>query len=152
MVSDQPDTARRRFRPSLEMVVLGLAAGLVIATALAISANVASHLEDTATGEASAAMQAVVHAYVDPLLSMNTLDSPDPKTADKVNSQLELLVSSGQIQRIKIWSPNGTVVFSDLPALRGRQFEVEQDPAEALGGETHADVTTASAAENIFEH
>src|SRR5205809_6651812 len=122
MVSDQPDTARRRFRPSLEMVVLGLAAGLVIATALAISANVASHLEDPATGEASAAMQAVVHAYVDPLLSMNTLDSPDPMTADKVNSQLELPVSCGQIQRIHIWPPNRPVVFPDLPALPRRRL------------------------------
>ena len=152
MASDQPTSVKRRWRPSLELVVLGLAGALVLATALAISANVASHLEDTATGEASAAMRAVVHAYVDPLLSMNTLESPDAETARKVNTQLERLVSGGQILRIKIWAPNGTVVFSDLPALRGRQFEVEEDLAEALDGETHTDVTTASADENIFEH
>jgi len=141
----------RRFLPSPEVVVLGLAAGLVIATAVAISANVASHLEEAATDEAVSSVKAVVHAYVDPLLSMDLLGTPDAATAASVNSQLEKLVGTGQIVRIKVWAPNGTVLFSDLPALRGRHFEVDEDLGDALKGETIADVSSASASENIFE-
>ena len=141
----------RRLFPSLEIVVLGLAAGLVFATAVAISANVASHLEKAATDEAVSSMKAVVHAYVDPLLSMDLLGAPDAATAALVNGQLEKLVSSGQILRIKVWAPNGTILFSDLPALRGRSFEVDEDLGDALKGEPTTGVSSASAAENIFE-
>ena len=87
----------------------------------------------------------------DPLLSDDLLGSPDAATAASINHQLELLTGSGSILRIKVWSPNGTVVFSDLPALRGRTFEIESDLAEALEGHTEADISALVADENVFE-
>jgi diguanylate cyclase (GGDEF)-like protein/PAS domain S-box-containing protein len=146
-----PRAPRRWLIPSIEVTVLVVAAGLVLATALAVSANASAHLEDGATAEAVTAVKAVIHAYVDPLLSDDLLASPDAGTAASVNRQLELLSGSGSILRIKVWSPNGTVVFSDLPALRGRQFEIDADLAEALEGHTEADISDAVADENIFE-
>jgi diguanylate cyclase (GGDEF)-like protein/PAS domain S-box-containing protein len=137
--------------PSIEVTVLLVAAGLVLVTALAVSANATSHLEDGAKAEAVSAVQAIVHAYVDPLLSEDLLGSPDADTAASVNRQLELLTGSGTILRIKVWSRNGTVVFSDLPALRGAKFEVDSDLAEALEGHTEADISEAAADENVFE-
>jgi len=131
--------------------VLVVAAGLVLATALAVSANASSHLEEGATSEAVSAVQAVVHAYVDPLLSADLLDAPDAATSASVNRQLELLTGSGSILRIKVWSRDGTVVFSDLPALRGRTFEIEADLAEALEGHVEADISALVADENVFE-
>jgi diguanylate cyclase (GGDEF)-like protein/PAS domain S-box-containing protein len=142
---------RRWLIPSVEVTVLVIAAGLVLVTALAVSANATSHLEEGATAEAVSAVQAVVHAYVDPLMSEDLLSAPDAVTAASVNRQLELLTGSGSILRIKVWSPNGTVVFSDLPALRGRTFGVDTDLAEALEGHTEADIGTADADENVFE-
>jgi len=143
--------SRRWLIPSVEVFVLIVAGGLVVATALAVSANAATHLEEAATDEAVAAAGAIVHAYVDPLLSMDLLGNPDPATSASVNRQLELLTGSGTILRMKIWSRDGTVVFSDLPALRGRHFEIEADLAEALEGHTEADLTNAVADENVFE-
>jgi diguanylate cyclase (GGDEF)-like protein/PAS domain S-box-containing protein len=137
--------------PSIEVTVLLVAAGLVLVTALAVSANATSHLEDGAKAEAVSAVQAIVHAYVDPLLSEDLLGSPDADTAASVNRQLELLTGSGTILRIKVWSRDGTVVFSDLPALRGAKFEVDSDLAEALEGHTEADIGDAVADENVFE-
>ena len=142
---------RRWLIPSIEVTVLVVAAGLVLATALAVSANASAHLEDGATAEAVTAVKAVIHAYVDPLLSEDLLASPDAGTAASVNRQLELLTGSGSILRIKVWSPNGTVVFSDLPALRGQKFEVSADLAAALEGHTEADISDVVATENIFE-
>jgi diguanylate cyclase (GGDEF)-like protein/PAS domain S-box-containing protein len=146
-----PRAPRRWVIPSIELIVLLVAGGLVLATALAVSANASSHLEEAATAEAVSAVQAVVHAYVDPLISPDLLSSPDAATAASVNRQLELLTGSGTILRIKVWAPDGTVVFSDLPALRGAKFEVESDLAEALEGHTEADIGDAVADENVFE-
>ncbi|HTI30348.1 MAG TPA: EAL domain-containing protein [Methylomirabilota bacterium] len=137
--------------PSIELTVLVLAGGLVLATALAVSANASSHLEDAATAEAVSAVEAVVHAYVDPLLSDGLLGTPDAATASEVNHQLELLTGSGSILRIKVWSTDGTVLFSDLPALRGRSFPIKADLAEALEGNVEADLTAPVSDENVFE-
>ena len=131
--------------------MLVVAGGLVLATAVAVSANASSHLEDAAKAEAVSAVEAIVHAYVDPLMSEDLLASPDAATAASINHQLELLTGSGSILRIKVWSPNGTVVFSDLPALRGRTFEIESDLAEALEGHAEADISALVADENVFE-
>ena len=131
--------------------MLVVAAGLVLATAVAVSANASTHLEDGAKAEAVSAVKAIVHAYVDPLLTEDLLKSPDAATAASINRQLELLSDSGSILRIKVWSPDGTVVFSDLPALRGRTFEIEPDLAEALEGHTEADISDLVADENVFE-
>ena len=71
---------RRWLIPSVEVIVLVIAGGLVLATALAVSANATSHLQDAATKEAITAVSAVVHGYVDPLLSMDLLGAPDTTT------------------------------------------------------------------------
>jgi diguanylate cyclase (GGDEF)-like protein/PAS domain S-box-containing protein len=42
-------------------------------------------------------------------------------------------------------------VFSDLPALRGRQFELEEDLLEVFDGETETEFTAGDDAENEFE-
>ncbi|HEY8921138.1 MAG TPA: diguanylate cyclase, partial [Candidatus Limnocylindria bacterium] len=146
-----PRPPRRWLIPSIEVTVLVVAGGLVLATALAVSANASSNLEAGATAEAVSAVKAVVHAYVDPLLSTDLLTSPDAVTAATINQQLELLTGSRSILRIKVWSPKGTVVFSDLPALRGRTFAISADLAEALEGHIGADIGNAVADENVFE-
>jgi diguanylate cyclase (GGDEF)-like protein/PAS domain S-box-containing protein len=150
--ADSPRPPRRWVIPSIEVIVLLVAAGLVLATAFAVSANAASHLQDAALNEAMSAVEPVVHTYVDPLLSMDQLAAPDAATAASVNQQLESLTSGGKILRIKVWSPDGTVVFSDLPALRGQSFEVDDDLGEALEGTPQKDISNGAASENKFEH
>src|SRR6185295_18344893 len=45
----------------------------------------------------------------------------------------------------------GHVAFSDLPALRGRQFELEEDLEEVFDGETSTEFSSGDDAENEFE-
>jgi hypothetical protein len=61
------------------------------------------------------------------------------------------VVNGGGYLRIKVWAPDGTIVYSDLPELRGRQFEVEEDLDEALDGEVAAEFSDGTADENEFE-
>ena len=147
-----PELDIGRRLPSLQMLVPILAASLVLATAFAVSTTVASQQQQTGIDEAVAAVGAVVHGYVDPLLQKSSLADPvDPALAASVNRQLEQLTAGGKLLRIKIWRRDGTVVFSDLPALRGRHFEVEDDLQEALDGKTATTITAPDAEENVFE-
>lgn len=138
-------------RPGLRAGVLTVSALLVVGTAFAVSANVSDHLAEAAIHEAVRATQAVVLDDMETAVTPAVMGDPSGPGASAVDAQLKQLVSAGQILRIKIWSPDGTVVFSDLPALRGRQFPIDEDLSAALAGNIGTDISDASDVENVFE-
>jgi diguanylate cyclase (GGDEF)-like protein/PAS domain S-box-containing protein len=139
-----------RWRPGLRAAVVSVCGVLILATAVAVSVSVSDHVRKTAVNEAVKTAQTVVHGYVDPMFVDGKLQASDLETS-VINEQLARVVDGGGYLRIKVWAPDGTIVYSDLPALRGRQFEVEEDLQEALDGETAADFSDGSADENEFE-
>ena len=139
------------WRPGLRAGVLAVSAVLVAGTALAVSANVSDHVARTAVDEAVRTTEAVVRGYVDPLVSADGFATGTGAASGAINSELSRLVAAGKILRIKIWAPDGTVLFSDLEALRGRQFEVDGDLGEALEGNVATDLSSGSDEENEFE-
>jgi diguanylate cyclase (GGDEF)-like protein/PAS domain S-box-containing protein len=138
-------------RPGLRAGVLAVCAVLVAVTALAVSANVSDHLATTAVNEAVRTTEAVVRGYVDPLVTATGFSAHTGAQADSINAQLSRLVGTGNILRIKIWAVDGTVLFSDLAALRGRQFPVGSELTEALAGTVATDFSSGSDEENVFE-
>ena len=112
-------------RPGLRAGVLFVCSILVVAAALGVSATVSDHLAKAAIDEAVASTEAVVAGFVDPMIGGAGLTSLTSDQASAIDDELEHLVGSGKILRIKVWKADGTVVASDLPALRGRQFEVD---------------------------
>jgi diguanylate cyclase (GGDEF)-like protein/PAS domain S-box-containing protein len=139
------------WRPGLRAGVLAVSAVLVSGTALAVSANVSDHLARTAVDEAVRTTEAVVRGYVDPLVSTNGFSTHSGDNGGAIDAELSRLVAAGKILRIKIWSPDGSVLFSDLAALRGRQFPVGEELTEALEGHVATDFSSGSDDENIFE-
>jgi diguanylate cyclase (GGDEF)-like protein/PAS domain S-box-containing protein len=137
-------------RPGLRALVVGGSGILIVGTALLVSANVSDHLEKAAVNEAVRTTEAVVRGYIDPVVTPG-LANPTGAQAASINADLERLVAAGKILRIKIWAPDGTVVFSDLPALRGRQFAPDADLSEVMEGNLSTDFSSATDAENIFE-
>jgi two-component system NarL family sensor kinase len=137
-------------RPGLRALVVGGSGVLIVGTALLVSANVSDHLEKAAVNEAVRTTEAVVRGYVDPVVTPG-LANPTGAQAASINADLERLVAAGKILRIKIWAPDGTVVFSDLPALRGRQFAPDADLSEVMEGNLSTDFSSATDDENIFE-
>jgi len=55
------------------------------------------------------------------------------------------------VLRVKIWNLEGTVVYSDEPALIGLTFPVEGKLAGALGGESAAGVSGLEVEDNAYE-
>jgi diguanylate cyclase (GGDEF)-like protein/PAS domain S-box-containing protein len=138
------------WRPGLRAGVVSLSVVLVIGTAVVVSENVAGDLARTATAEAVRSTEAMVQGLVDPLLAERPFVDPS-RSWDDVDTQLERMVESGRVLRIKVWAPDGTVVASDLPQLRGQRFPVDDDLSEALDGELETGFSDASADENEFE-
>src|SRR3954468_15907712 len=138
-------------RPGLRAGVLFACSLLVVGAALAVSTNVSDHLARAAMDEAVASTAAVVPGFVDPMIRTPSLTTMSAGQASAIDDELERLVGSGKILRIKIWAPDGTVVASDLPALRGRTFPVDDDLEAALDGAVQSALSDASAQENLFE-
>ncbi|MEA2630865.1 MAG: hypothetical protein QOE66_1084, partial [Chloroflexota bacterium] len=138
-------------RPGLRALVLGVSAALVVGAALLVSVNVSDHLQRAAVNEAVRTTEAVVRGYIDPSVAGGGLADPSAAQAAAIDADLVRLVSAGKILRIKVWSLNGTVVFSDLPALRGRQFPLDDDLTATLQGSVSTSFSNAADEENIFE-
>src|SRR6185369_10451655 len=116
-----------------------------------VSSSVSDHLRQAAVNEAVRATESVVLGYLGTEEIPAALADPSGPTADVVNRRLEELVRAGQILRIKVWTPDGKVAFSDLAALRGQPFELEDDLGEALAGEKATEFSDGSADENLHE-
>jgi diguanylate cyclase (GGDEF)-like protein/PAS domain S-box-containing protein len=131
--------------------VLFVCSILVVAAAMGVSNTVSDHLATVAVDEAVASTQAVVAGFVDPMIGGTGLTSLSKGQASAIDDELAHLVSSGKILRIKVWTADGTVVASDLPALVGRQFEVDDDLGDAMGGQVVTGFSAGDAEENVFE-
>ncbi|MDP9340771.1 MAG: HAMP domain-containing histidine kinase [Actinomycetota bacterium] len=55
------------------------------------------------------------------------------------------------VVRVKIWSVDGTVLYSDEPRLVGARFDGDPDPVAATGKRTVSEVTDLSEPENAYE-
>lgn len=60
-------------------------------------------------------------------------------------------VLTGSIVRVKLWSRDGTVLYSDEPALIGRRFELGEEAALFDTGGAEAELSDLSQPENRFE-
>ena len=138
------------WRPSLRVGIVAISALLVIGMALAVSITVSDKLAQAAENEATRNTKAVIQGLVDPLIG-SSLEGHTADEQARINDELATLVGTGQLLRIKVWDPQGTVVYSDLPALRGQNFGVADDLDEALDGETSAEFSKGEDEENVFE-
>lgn len=121
----------------------------VVATAGAIG------LRHVATGEAlhdaRSLTVALGQAAIRPDLTPAVLEG-DPAALRRLDADMRLRVLHGPIVRIKVWRPDGRVVYSDLPQLVGRRFPPSEDLRVALQhNAVRAEVTDLSAPENRFE-
>jgi diguanylate cyclase (GGDEF)-like protein/PAS domain S-box-containing protein len=137
--------------PALRAVVLLLSTAVVLVTAVAVSTSVSDHLRQAAVNEAVRATESVVLGYLGTEEIPAAIADPSSLSAQVVNRRLEELVRAGQILRIKVWLPDGSVAFSDLADLRGQHFELEDDLEEAFDGEAATEFVDGSAEENVHE-
>ncbi|GGB79705.1 hypothetical protein N798_01320 [Knoellia flava TL1] len=137
-------------RRVLTQMVGALALVLVVVAALATFA--AGRLaEREAVNDAAAAADLIAQAVITPLLTDDLLDGVDGSSA-ALDEVVRDVVIGDEIVRVKIWSPDGTIVYADEAHLIGRTFSLSQDQREALADpRTIAEVSQLDETENEFE-
>ncbi|MEZ5225737.1 MAG: hypothetical protein R2710_03425 [Acidimicrobiales bacterium] len=89
--------------------------------------------------------------------SSPTRSSPwSPRRAREDRSCRSRLRHSGSLVRVKIWSADGTIVYSDEGRLIGEQFELDDESVELLAAgpsdvEAQAEVSDLDEPENKYE-
>lgn len=138
-------------RPGRLTAVLAATGALVLGSAVLTANSVADHLQQAVIDQAIRSADVVARAHIDPLVNAQALAGPGSPAGDAVNRELEGLVGVGGLLRIKIWSPDGTVRFSDLPALRGSRFPVGAELRDALAGDNSSELNASPGGENVHE-
>lgn len=148
-----PVTALRRRR----ILAAAVTASLLIALLVALGGLVAArHLAETeAVADAASTADLLGSAVITPALS-DSLASSNASQAQSARDALDQVVHdrvlTDGVVRVKLWTSDGMIVYSDEPRLVGRTFGLEEDDREALeGGGVRADVTDLTAPENRFE-
>jgi diguanylate cyclase (GGDEF)-like protein len=144
----------KRGVPKLSLVqkfgLLSLGAFALLWLALAYTLRV--QVRAQATDSAAQAAELVARLGIQPHLRPD--DLRDGLTPARV-AELDRLLEGGrlgeQVVRLKIWSRDSRVVYSDDPRLIGRVFPPSEDLREALEGEVAAEVSGLGDAEDATE-
>ncbi len=136
----------RRF--VLRFAIAGFVALVIVAMLTAIASRRVG--TDQAIDEAKRVAQ-VSSGIVQPYLDDDAVEMKRP-ALDRVNAAIEDLVLQGSLVRVKIWTEDGTIIYSDESRLIGQQFDLGAEEQEVLeNGGTDAEVSDLSQPENAFE-
>jgi len=138
-------TVQRILAGSLAALMVLLVAGYFIAARIA---------ERQALTDARHLTELVGETVIEPHLTPTALDG-QPGALDRLNEVVadkDGLLHRTLIRRVKIWSPDGTVLYSNDPAEIGRSFPPDEDQLNVLRtGGSVANVTDLSRAENVSD-
>jgi signal transduction histidine kinase len=134
-------------------VTLFAALGLAAIAIVGVGAGLA--LRRTTTREALRTARQVTRitalSAVEPDLS-DALVNDAPAALARLDSAVRTRVLRSPVVRVKLWTLDGRIVYSDATALIGRRFSLDEDELHAARtDQVAADVSDASRPENTFE-
>lgn len=139
-----PDSLARRFLvASLAVLLLGGAA---------IGLWVGSQLERGIIDRTASITALYVQSFIEPhlasMVSGEWLSDEDVANLDELVTETPF---GERIVALKVWRPDGVIVYSPDRTLIGSQFPVDGDLAAAVGGNVTAEMSTLDASENVSE-
>jgi signal transduction histidine kinase len=139
---------------SIPATVAGFAAlGLAAVAIVALVAGIAIRnvTEDEALHEARQLTRMAALSAVVPDLGDGVLTG-DPAALERLDSAVRTRVLRSPVVRVKLWTLDGRIVYSDVPQLIGRRFSLDAAQRDAAQrGVVEADVSNASEPENVYE-
>ncbi|MGZ4121020.1 MAG: sensor histidine kinase [Actinomycetota bacterium] len=128
------------------------AASLVVFAAVGFAVHGVVQQQVRAEDQRNAQMHAVfiTDSVLAPILRNEDLSRP---LGGESLASVQLAVTpvlEGAVKRIKVWSPNNTIVFSDETRLIGASFDARDDFASTRRG-PHSEISDLSDPENRFE-
>lgn len=118
---------------------------------LAVGGWVGTRIADGVLRGTSGAAALYVSNFLEPYVqSMDDGGVPSAEDARSLDAVGELLKSRRHVASIKIWRPDGTIVYSTQKGLIGRRFPTT-DIAPSLRGEIHAGMADLTDDDSEFE-
>lgn len=142
----------RPVRPRRVLVRVAAMATLVL-VAVVFVGGWASRREAEGESVTAAAdrTETLADVVVQPALLDGLLDG-DPAATRRLDDAVRRHVLGDGIDRVKVWTREGRIAYSDESRLVGRQFELDEEELEAFDVEsTGAEVTDLSEPENVYE-
>lgn len=130
-----------------------LAIGLVTLVVLVVVTNVLSGraAREEALADARASTRVLAHSVAEPALPRGLVEG-DAGAVDRYDREVLQRLLVGDVRRIKIWSRDGTIVYSDEARLIGDDFELDSEEIDVLEeGGTAAEVSDLAEPENRYE-
>lgn len=128
-------------------------AGLVGMVAIGGGSLFAS--QQAGEAEAMADVRALTHVVAETVVEPNL--SPELLAGDEQSiAALDAVVKNRVLDdttlRVKLWDPDGRIVYSDEPMLIGERYELEEDKTRSLwSGDVVSEVSSLTGPENRFE-
>ena len=135
--------ALRRFALSgVAALVIVAVPVVVVARSLAVDQALAHVAERT--------KQIVEHEFAPKVT--DAMLAGDAAAVSELDKEVDPLIRDGHIFRVKVWDPDGSILYSDLDELVGAQFAFPDGlVAQLQGGAPVAVLGNSAGAENIFE-
>jgi signal transduction histidine kinase len=150
--TDRPPAARPRARFSLAGQFLLANLVILVVGMLALGAWVGQQIESgvlsRTAGIAALYVESFVEPHLAPLTRQTRLDEPSIAALDRLLTDSPL---GDRVVALRVWSPEGEVLYSPNRALIGRRFPIEGGLARATRGEVAAALSDLSGEENEFE-
>ncbi len=135
------------------MIVQVICAAVVVIVGVGIAGVIAARrlAGAEAVNDAAGTADLLAESVVQPALSDGVLTG-DPEALATLNSAVRDHVLGGSIVRVKIWTPDGRIVYSDEPRLVGERFDLGEDEQGVLTDPiTRADISDLEEPENVYE-
>jgi signal transduction histidine kinase len=138
--------------PARSVVQFALAALAAVILLGVLAAAVLRHqTRDEAIREAKDVTRLAGRGIAEPALSPG-LYRGDPAAQRRVKRALQGSVLREPVVRVKIWTSDGHILWSDQPRLIGKRFPLGSEELSALrAGRTNAEVSDLTRPENFFE-
>jgi two-component system, NarL family, sensor kinase len=138
-------TRRALTRFALASVVVAVAVGIAGA---AVSRRAA---QTAATDDARTVTEVLAHSVIVPNLSDALVDG-NAAAIRRMDQAVVGKVTTGSLVRVKLWTPEGKIVYSDEHRLIGASYPLAMDEQEVLRDNTvAAELSDLEAPENRFE-
>jgi signal transduction histidine kinase len=130
-----------------------IAAAVVVLSAVAVAGVVGSRrlAEAEAVNDAAKTANLLADSVAQPALR-ETLLTGDPAAVAAMDQVVREHVLGSTIVRVKIWDPEGRILYSDAADLVGEQFPLGEEERDVLSHpQTRADVSDVTKPENRLE-
>lgn len=144
---------RLRVLPQLTLLQRFTIVGVVVTLVLVILFGeiLSNRMIEDALDESAREASVVVTTLVTAQVTARDFDDPSPATAASWEQRVGRVVGKFNVVRVKVWRPDGTIVYSDERGLIGRTFPLAGALQDALRGQLAREVTTLGKQENAAE-